>query len=318
MTSLPSGYSVRPGRIDDIPTVAALDAAYDTAILGAPYVDEDWVREAWTWHRFDPAVDAWLVTSPAGEPAAYAQICDEKGNGNPESVVHVHPDHWGRGLGSALIGIVEARAREYARAAGGSVTLLSPLTAADAAARTLLERAGYALDRHFWHMYLDLAGPLPQTPVPDGIVVRGFDRAVDAAAVHEVLETAFERHYLYSPTPFAEWVAQQLDSEHFEEDLWLVAVDGDRIVAVLSGRRLMGEAWVSDVGVLPQWRGRGIGAALLAESFRIFEQRGFGTVALNVDAANETGATALYERVGMRVRLQWDLYAKTVRSSPAL
>ena len=73
-----------------------------------------------------------------------------------------------------------------------------------------------------------------------------------------------------------------------------------------------GEGWVADLGVLAGYRGRGIGAALLAHSFHTFKARGFAVVGLNVDASDETGATALYERVGMRVRQQWDLYLKVL------
>jgi ribosomal protein S18 acetylase RimI-like enzyme len=36
-------------------------------------------------------------------------------------------------------------------------------------------------------------------------------------------------------------------------------------------------------------------------------------VRLGVDAANETGATALYERVGMHVARQFDVYEKRLR-----
>ncbi|HEY7874027.1 MAG TPA: GNAT family N-acetyltransferase, partial [Actinomycetota bacterium] len=195
----------------------------------------------------------------------------------------------------------------------GSIRLLNVTTARDEAAAGLLRAHGYALDRHFWHMELDLTATLPAVDPPEGISIRGFRRATDTPAVHEVLQVAFEGHYLYTPTPFVEWV-KELDKESFEEDLWLVATESERVVAALSGRRMLGEGWVSELGVLPQWRGRGIGAALLAGIFRIFKDRGFETAVLNVDAANATGATALYERVGMRVRLRWDLYAKTLGS----
>ncbi|HEY7876159.1 MAG TPA: GNAT family N-acetyltransferase, partial [Actinomycetota bacterium] len=109
MTAVPEGYTVRPGSVDDVPQVAALEAAYDTAVLGAPYMDDAWVREDWTRERFDPAVDSWLVTAMDGALAAYGHTCDEEGDGNLEAIVRVHPDHWGRGLGSALIGLTERR-----------------------------------------------------------------------------------------------------------------------------------------------------------------------------------------------------------------
>jgi ribosomal protein S18 acetylase RimI-like enzyme len=49
------------------------------------------------------------------------------------------------------------------------------------------------------------------------------------------------------------------------------------------------------------WRQRGLGLALLLQSFRAFHERGENRVGLGVDSANETGATRLYERAGMRV-----------------
>jgi mycothiol synthase len=58
--------------------------------------------------------------------------------------------------------------------------------------------------------------------------------------------------------------------------------------------------WVDVLGVLAPWRGRGIAGALLRRSFATFAGRGLRQVLLSVDAENPTGATRLYERVGMR------------------
>ena len=51
-----------------------------------------------------------------------------------------------------------------------------------------------------------------------------------------------------------------------------------------------GVGWVGDLGVLPEWRGRGIARALLAASFEAFRARRLATARLNVDAENETGS----------------------------
>jgi ribosomal protein S18 acetylase RimI-like enzyme len=50
--------------------------------------------------------------------------------------------------------------------------------------------------------------------------------------------------------------------------------------------------------------------ALLRRSFAMFAGRGVRRVILNVDAGNATGATALYERAGMRVVNRWDLWER--------
>ena len=57
-------------------------------------------------------------------------------------------------------------------------------------------------------------------------------------------------------------------------------------------------------------RGRGAGVALLHRSFATFAGRGVRRVILNVDAENSTGATALYERAGMRVINRWDVWER--------
>ena len=53
--------------------------------------------------------------------------------------------------------------------------------------------------------------------------------------------------------------------------------------------------------------------ALLHESFRRFRETGETTVALGVDVENPTGATRLYERAGMRVLWQADVWQKELR-----
>ena len=68
--------------------------------------------------------------------------------------------------------------------------------------------------------------------------------------------------------------------------------------------------WVDWVAVLASHRGRGIASALLRRSFGELARRGVGRATLNVDAENLTGATAVYERAGMRVVNRWDLWER--------
>jgi ribosomal protein S18 acetylase RimI-like enzyme len=52
---------------------------------------------------------------------------------------------------------------------------------------------------------------------------------------------------------------------------------------------------------------------LLRESFRRFRKTGETTVALGVDVENPTSATRLYERAGMRVLWQAEVWQKELR-----
>ena len=50
--------------------------------------------------------------------------------------------------------------------------------------------------------------------------------------------------------------------------------------------------------------------ALLQSTFRALEGREVTRIGLEVDAENETGATRLYERAGMRVTRRYATYEK--------
>jgi ribosomal protein S18 acetylase RimI-like enzyme len=58
-----------------------------------------------------------------------------------------------------------------------------------------------------------------------------------------------------------------------------------------------------------------VGAALLADAFWRFWERGERNVGLGVDATNDTGAFRLYERAGMTPALGWVVYEKALRDA---
>jgi ribosomal protein S18 acetylase RimI-like enzyme len=86
----------------------------------------------------------------------------------------------------------------------------------------------------------------------------------------------------------------------------LKAVSDKQMVGFIAGdvRRLEGVAWIATVGVLPEFRGRGIGSALL----RACEERiKVGRIRLCVRVSNDT-AIRLYERRGYLRVGEWSRY----------
>ena len=67
-----------------------------------------------------------------------------------------------------------------------------------------------------------------------------------------------------------------------------------------------------DLAVRPASRRTGLGLALLQSGFVALWRRGHTHVGLEVDSENETGATRLYERAGMKVTRRYATYEKVL------
>jgi mycothiol synthase len=135
---------------------------------------------------------------------------------------------------------------------------------------------------------------------------------VDDEAVYRTVVTSFRDHWGTAPLVFPEWRRLRMGSRHFDPALWLLAWAGDVVIGVSLNMDEDGEAWVQTLGVLREGRGRGIGRALLIASFRAFHERGHRQVMLGVDAESLTGATRLYESVGMTVERRYDHWEREI------
>ncbi len=82
---------------------------------------------------------------------------------------------------------------------------------------------------------------------------------------------------------------------------WLLA-DGIGYCGTVQGvRERTGLGAIQNLGVVPEYRGRGLGSALLLKALHGFRQVGLGRAFLEVTAQNEA-AVRLYRRLGFRCR----------------
>jgi ribosomal protein S18 acetylase RimI-like enzyme len=147
---------------------------------------------------------------------------------------------------------------------------------------------------------------------PEGVSVRTY-RSEDARPLFDAVEEAFSDHWGHLPMQFDDWM-RRTERSDFDPTLWFLATEGDQIVAMsLAALMVPDGGWVSSVGVRRPWRQRGIARALLLETFGELYRRHRRWVALGVDADSLTGATRLYESVGMRVRERHAQMRKVIR-----
>ncbi len=308
--SAPLGdIAVRAPQRADLSAVVDLINAASLAEGGAPDMTPALVLADWEGPNFDLAADAWLALDARGSVLGYETLFYTPGAAYAEIDGYVHPAHKGRGIGTRLLRLAEARARALAGAAPPA--LHANIEATNQAAQALFAAEGYRPVRHFWRMEILFEQPPAAPAWPAGMAVRAFVPGRDERVTHAAIQEAFQDHWGFQPTPFDEWRQAQIGRADFDPALWFLAFDREELAGVVLGFARTDElGWVRNLGVRRPWRGRGVGMALLRQAFGAFYARGIRMAGLGVDAQNLSGATRLYERAGMRVAERYDTLEK--------
>jgi mycothiol synthase len=293
MISSPPEFAVRPARTEDAEAVLGLiptELGFGLGDIRNEWRVTDLDRDTWCWEH-DGRLVAFAILRSRGEELSVNAFVD--------------PDFRGRGLGTAILRATEARARER-----GGKKLDNGILATDRAMAALLEANGYRDVAHYYVMTIELEEPPPEPEWPEGLEPRPLERE-HAHAFWAADDEAFQEEPDYESQPFDEFVEWRLEKPGFDPELWTAVWDGDEIAATLiADWKRFGAGWVSGLGVRRPWRRRGLGRALLLRAFRQFYERGERRVSLNVHTENPTGATRLYEGVGMRVEREDIVYRK--------
>jgi len=232
----------------------------------------------------------------------------------------VHSDYRNHGLGTGLLkwGIDIAGRLLRGCPSNRPYVVQVASEAFSASGERLLERTGFS-PRYVAHvMSLDLRRPIPRSPMPSGVDFAGWQPEL-ASQFYSVYQAAFRERLrpgfpTWSQEKWLEWL--DIDDEGFRPSETLLAIHkgipvGFIASAILSDidPKLM---WVTQMGVCPEMRGRGIGCALLGEAARRFQADAREEVQLDVAVDNER-AIVVYKRVGFKSIGRRGRYAKALR-----
>lgn len=281
-------YAIRPALPDDT------DAAYE--------LFADWQRGAYgeveiQREMFESSLAAAGASFVAETDAGIVGHSVVDGN---EIDVGVGPAERRRGIGTALLRLTEEAASEDVLTLTGLAS--EPWAAPFAAAN------GYAKAWEVWLMGIDLPDRVAGPEWPEGVTVRTF-RGDDEEArkVKALLDLAYAAEPFHHPRPFEDWRRFMLEDPMFDAEAWFLAeAEGEIVGAALN----WDEGFVKDLVVHPDWRGRGLGKALMLQTFSEFSRRGLPRVTLKTDSNNPTDAWRLYERVGMRTERTYEVFEK--------
>ncbi|HET7761056.1 MAG TPA: GNAT family N-acetyltransferase [Phycicoccus sp.] len=291
---LPSGIRCRALTLADVDDVFHVLAAAEVEDAGVLALERSDIEADWSRPSTDLARDT--VGLFDGERLlGMAEV--SSGGRRAESAVT--PTQRGRGLGAWLAGWAEDRAAELGAPRVGQTV------PEGSSPHRFLEARGYRLAHTSWVLELPPGAAIPHRDVPDGYRMLTADTDALQRGAHAVIDTAFGEWSDRAGQSFEDWAAGTVRRSDFAPWMLRVVEDAEGSVVGACFTRLdsAGCAFVGQVGVDREHRGRGIAQALLADGFANARARGAERSELSTDS--RTGALDLYLKVGMRVAATW-------------
>ncbi len=303
--ALPAGVRLhRPaGSDEDAVAVLVLTTACQVADTGRSDRELADVIEDWERPGADLTRDAWIAEDGSGETIGYAFVAP------PQAEVRVHPRARGRGLGSHLRELLEARAAER-----GAGELQQSVVAGNRSAERPLELAGYRPVWHTWRLErpLDVA---PEPPSwPSGIAEATLEDEQGVAQVLALLERSDAHGSDGEPLALDVFHAEHLELDRLDHELCVLACRREQLVGAA-----LCESWNDADGIVVQLaidaeqRSEPLGRALLLAAFARMRGRGIETVVVPVGAAAGSRGPAVpepYASVGLRPAWQQTVWRK--------
>jgi mycothiol synthase len=320
---LPEGFSLRSARDEDAERAAELVNEEARAYLGTPIWSTEQVLRRWSNPTVDRERDVAVVKAPGGEICAWLSLVCGPPHVEVVALGVVGLAWHGRGVGAWILAETGRRAQRFLQLAptGERVVIHAGALADEPAVGALLAAAGYSEIRRFQLMRVDFGGIPPAPSIPEGIRIELFDPAHDVAAAFDAHHEAFADHWGEMEETLDEFRHWLVDTPRFERELSLLARDGPVVAGYLfawaEAEEDPSRGYVAALGTRRAHRGRGIAEALLRHVFGTLFDRGKRGCDLHVDSDSLTGATRLYERVGMTTYPRFATWEKELRPASA-
>ncbi|GAA4570413.1 hypothetical protein GCM10023176_28930 [Micromonospora coerulea] len=294
---------IRTAHPDDAPAVVALRAlVYPYLVRGVEstrrMIAEPPPGEEWT--AFVAEVDGRV----AGWVSAYRNGNTSEADFGDVSLLHVHPEQRGRGIGAALLGEAVGHLRPLGvrRVRTWALTESLPFAC----------RHGFTPSRELRYSALDLRATPPLPDTPDGVRLPPL-AGLDPRLMHTLHVAASSDEPGDAPTDalsYASWRYEVWDNLGLDRAASrAVEVDGE-LVAFSLVKRDGDRMWSDMTATLPAFRGRGL--ARLAKLAALHRARAAGVaVAYTSNDEANVPMLAVNERLGYRpVAAQWSCLAE--------
>lgn len=300
---------IRPFQWSDVENFTSLSNCINGVVGTEKEVSEHLMKQILSHPSCRPETNCFIAESTNDKIIGYGLVSLERSIDRAVASGGVLAEHRNSGVGKLLL----RRVNEYVESIG--MEMFNIQTSADStAAQHLLESEGFTHVKDYWQMRWE-NGHLPEIKLPEGFTLRAFELNQDEERLTLIQNTAFGEHWGFCPNTVEEIAAR----------VRMESTDPNGIIFISDGNSLAGYNWtlrnqndhgsvgyVSMTGVHPDYRGKGLGTAVVVTGMDYLCRQGIDAIELEVDSTN-TPAVELYRKLGFKPTHHTIWYEKQMR-----
>ena len=318
-------WHIRAFNQEDIPGIATLFDAADRADHLYKLSSEEDIRESFGNIPSNATTRVIVAVGPS-QPGTYetgvlglGRVMTQFHSSTQERVyqvmLRVHPSARPQGLqhtiARQLVEIARDLESDPSTQPAGKVRVLTYVFGSQTSSIEALEQLGLRRVRTGWTMGRRLSEPIQVATAPDGVILRTYRHPEDNQRALDAFNSALAGYYDFHPVSRSSW-EREMAAPYSRPDLsWLALSEAapDEVIGVAgcqvneSQNRKAGrlEGWVEGIGVIPAFRHRSVGKALLSRCLQSFRDEGLEFALADVDSESMP-AVGLFRWAGFSVR----------------
>jgi len=319
------GWHIRAFEHADIPALVALFDAADRADHLYKLSSAADISETFGSVPSNPQARVIVAVASPGQDtpdttlAGVGRVSAHLRSATQERVYHfmirVHPSARPGGLqhdiARQLAQIANELESDPSSDAVGTVRVLSYVFDSQSSSIEAWEKLGLRRVRTGWTMSRSLTAPIRVEPAPPGVILRTYRHPEDNLDALDAYNSALNGYFDFHPVSLSAW-EREMSAPYSRPDLsWIALSEADpgKIVGV-SGcqvnddeNRQTGclEGWIEGIGVIPAYRNRRVGKALLLRCLQSLRDAGLDLALADVDSES-LPALRLFQQSGFAAR----------------
>lgn len=291
-----SGLKIRKFEWKDVDAITDLFNEINGLAGSEKAFDVEFMRAFLSLPSCDPESHC-FVAELDSSPVGFTLIAYEEPLGRTVASGGVINEYRNQGIGRELI----RTAIKHAKSLKGVSVLHIEVSSDSENAKHVMESEGFQVVKNYWQMQWK-KDEAPETVLPKGFTVRSFQLDRDEKDLTELQNLSFGENWGFSPNT-VEQISARVRLQRGGPEGILLVIDNDRPAAYnwtfISSGDNQTTGFISMTGVHPDYRGKGLGTAVVTAGIEYLKSRNADQVELEVDSEN-TPARELYLKLGFK------------------